>query len=94
MLLRRGRRRNRKPLTEAQRKRLIRRDEAYERQEKIEYQQKKDFLKAYTKICRRYGCYVSGLGGGDSISKQRKGEKIYTITSHLEGLRSFLTKWK
>ena len=46
---------------------------------------KKPFMKEYTKLCRKYRCYVRG--NLQSVRAQRKGEEIYTITSHLSSLR-------
>lgn len=53
---------------------------------KILENNKKPFLKEYRKICRKYHCYVESLGVS-FIHAVRKGEKIYTITDHLYGLK-------
>lgn len=86
------RRKNRKTtLTEAQIQERKREKNNLKRRRKYESKQKKLFLSEYEKICAKYGCFVLSYYG-TYISKQKQGEKIYTISSHLKSLKRDLDK--
>ena len=81
-------RRKRTPPTEAQIQERKRKSKNHNSRKAYELKQMKLFLVEYIKICKKYGCFVQSMYGS-SISKQRRGEKIYTIDSHIESLKKF-----
>lgn len=46
--------------------------------------QRKLFFVEYSRICRKYGCFI--WGNISSVHKVERKSKIYTVKSHLEGL--------
>ena len=78
------RKRNRKPLTESQIKEIKWKAKNYKNKKRYAINQMQLFLIEYARICRKYGCYI-GLGSG-FIYKQKRGETIYTIKSHLKSV--------
>lgn len=63
-----------------------RKDKNYKSRKSYELKQSELFFAEYDKICKKYGCFVQSFYGS-SISKQKRGETIYTIKSHLSSLK-------
>ena len=80
------RRRKRKPLTKEQIAERRRKDKNYNARKRYALKQKRLFYIEYEKLCKKYGCYSDSLSGA-FITKQKRGETIYTIKSHLGSLR-------
>ena len=80
------RRRKRKPLTKEQILERRRVDKNYQARNRYTLKQKKLFYVGYEKLCKKYGCYSDSLSGA-FITKQKRGEKIYTIKSHLNSMQ-------
>jgi len=72
-------------LTEAQIQERKRKAKNYNSRKRYEQKQMKLFLAEYSKICKKYGCFILSFYG-THISKQQRGEKIYTIDSHLRSI--------
>ncbi len=80
------RKRNRKPLTESQIKEIRRKEKNYKSRKKYALKQMESFLVEYNRICKKYGCFILSFYGS-GISKQKRGETIYTIKRHLESIK-------
>ncbi len=85
------RRRNRKSLTESQIKEMKRKHKNYKSRKAYELKQRELFFNEYEKICKKYGCYIGSLSGA-FVTKEKRGEKIYTIKSHLETVESSIKR--
>ena len=79
------RRKKKIALTEAQIQEHRRNKKNYNNRKRYKLKQMELFFEEYAKICKKYGCFVQSHYGSQ-ISKQQRGEKIYTIDSHLKSL--------
>lgn len=77
------RRHKREPLTDCQIQKIRRKEKNYNSRKRYKLKQRKLFFNEYDRICKKYGCYIGSLSGA-FVSKQKRGETIYTIKSHLE----------
>ncbi len=73
-------------LTEAQIQEYRRKNKNHNNRRKYKLKQIKLFFAEYRKICKKYGCFVQSFYGSQ-ISKQQRGEKLYTINSHLKSIK-------
>ncbi len=80
------RRRKRKPLTKEQIAERRRKDKNYNARNRYALNQKKLFYIEYEKLCKKYGCFIDSLSG-HFLTKQKRGEELYTIESHLESIK-------
>ncbi len=82
-------RRKRRIFTDEEMNKIRRDNRNYRAGERYALKQRKLFFIEYEKLCKKYGCFVQCLYGAH-ITKQKRGEEIYTIDSHLESLREDL----
>jgi hypothetical protein len=80
------RRPRRKPLTKEQIAELNRKNRNFQARARYALKQKSLFYTEYEKLCKKYGCFVQCLYGAH-ITKEKRGEELYTIQSHLETVR-------
>ncbi len=80
------RRRKRKPLTTEQILERRRVDRNHQAKKRYTLKQKKLFYIEYKKLCKKYGCFIDSLSG-HFLTKQERGEEIYTIESHLDSIQ-------
>lgn len=78
------RRRQRKPMSKKERAEIKRRNRNNCQRENYRIKQRKTFFVEYSRICKKYGCFI--WGNLSSVHKVNRTDKIYTIKSHLEGL--------
>lgn len=78
-------RRKKTTLTEVQIQEYRQKNKNYNSRKRYTQKQMKLFFTEYSKICKKYGCFVQSFYG-THISKQKRNEKIYTIDSHLKSI--------
>ena len=83
------RRRKPKPLTDKQIAELNKRNRNFQARQRYALKRRKLFYIEYEKLCKKYGCFVQCLYGAH-ITKEKRGEEIYTLQSHLESVREGL----
>lgn len=81
--------RKRKPLTKEQIDKLNKKNRNFQARQRYALKRKKLFFIEYEKLCKKYGCFISSLSG-EFLTKQKRGEDIYTIQSHLESVEKGL----
>lgn len=79
-----SRRRNRIPISKKVRKEMCRQSYNSHRRDAYAQGQKEKFFDEYSRICKKYGCYITG--DMKYISKAKRGDLIHTVKSHLENM--------
>jgi len=80
------RRMKKRTLTEDQIQEIRRKEKNSKNRKRYRLKQKELFFAEYKKICKKYGSYIRSFYGAH-LYKQERGEKIYTIDSHLESIK-------
>ena len=83
--------RNRTPLSKEEINEIKRKRKNYKSRKRYALKQMESFLAEYGNICEKYGCFILSFYG-THVSKQKRGEKNYTIKSHLESIRRQLNE--